>query len=235
MIRQKNKIKFIIVNLITLTRVIGSILIPIYYFNKGIKYMGILIGLLFLTDLIDGKLSRYWKVESFLGSLLDTISDKLFAFVMLAILSYEFPIVFMVILLELLIFIVNTLAFNGNKNIQSSKLGKLKTTILDVNVTIMYLYKAGEYFSNILPGSVINFLNNTESGVSYILVGIIVGMQLVTVCDYSKNMLKKTTYEKLNKKDLKSAKEIFSLMTDRDFYVKNKDASLKKFLYKTIE
>lgn len=230
MIKQKNKIKFIIVNLITFSRVIGSILLPIYYFNKGIKYMGILVALLFLTDLIDGKLSRYWKVESFLGCLLDSISDKLFAFVMISILSYEYPIVLLILVFELVIFIINTLAFKDNKNVKSSKMGKFKATILDINITILYLYKAKDLLN--LPNKLMYFLDKTEYSISYILVGIIVGIQLVTICDYSKSILKQTSFEKINKKDLKSNKEIISMLTDREFYIKNKDNSLRKFLYK---
>ena len=88
---EKDKlIKFIIVNLITFTRILGSIIMPICYFSGKISYFALFVGLIFLTDLVDGKLSRFWKVESFLGSLLDTISDKLFALVLIAILSYEY-------------------------------------------------------------------------------------------------------------------------------------------------
>ena len=228
----KNKTKFIIVNLITFTRVIGSILLPIYYFTKGIKYMGILVGVLFLTDMIDGKLSRYWKVESFLGSLLDSVSDKLFALIMISILSYEIPIILIVLLLEIVIFIVNTLAFKDNKNIQSSKLGKFKTTILDINITILYLYRARWAFENIISQKLFRYLEITEYSVSYILIGIIVGIQLVTICDYSKNALKKTAYAKLDRKNLKSKKEIWDMLTDREFYINNRNESLRKFLYK---
>lgn len=230
--KQQHKIKFIIVNLITFSRIIGSILLPIYYFNFGIKYMAILVAILFLTDLIDGKLSRYWKVESFLGSFLDSIGDKLFSFVMLAILTYEYPIVLLIILLELIIFVINTLAFKDNKNIQSSKLGKFKTTILDISVVLLYIYSAKDTLSIILPNNIIMFLNNTEISIEYILTGVVVGIQLVTILDYKKSSLKQTTYEKINKKDLKSFKEIFNMLTDRDFYIKNKDNSLRHFLYK---
>lgn len=84
--KRSNTIKFWIVNFITFTRVLGSIIMPIIYFTKGIETLVFFVVVLFLTDCIDGKLSRLWKVESFLGSLLDSISDKLFAFVMLALL-----------------------------------------------------------------------------------------------------------------------------------------------------
>lgn len=232
--KKENKIKFTIVNLITFSRVVGSILLPIYYFTKGIKYIGILVVILFLTDMVDGKLSRKWKVESFLGALLDSISDKLFAFVMLAILTYEYPIMLMVILLEFIIFGINTLAFKENKNIHSSKMGKFKTLILDLNVSILYLIKARDYFNKIIPVNVLNFLNKNDYSISLVLTGIIVGTQLLTISNYSKSRMKQTTYEKIDKKELKSFKEIWDLLIDREFYIKNKNENLRKFLYKNI-
>ena len=232
--KKENKIKFTIVNLITLSRVIGSILLPIYYFTMGIKYMGILVAILFLTDMIDGRLSRKWKVESFLGALLDSVSDKLFAFVMLAILTYEYPIMLLVILLEFIIFGINTLAFKENKNIYSSKMGKFKTLILDLNVSILYLIKARNYFNKIIPVNILNFLNKNDYSISLVLAGVIVGTQLLTISNYSKSRMKQTTYEKIDKKELKSFKEIWELLIDREFYIKNKNENLRKLLYKSI-
>ena len=109
-------------------------------------------------------------------------------------------------------------------------MGKFKATILDINITILYLYKAKDLLN--LPNKLMYFLDKTEYSISYILVGIIVGIQLVTICHYSKSILKQTSFEKINKKDLKSNKEIISMLTDREFYIKNKDNSLRKFLYK---
>ena len=129
-------IKFSIVNLITFSRVIGSIVLPIIYFNRGIESLAFFVILLFLTDFIDGKLSRIWKVESFLGCFLDFTSDKLFAFVMLSILTYVYPFMLIVLFLEFIIFVINTLAFSENKNVQSSKMGKVKTFVLDLNFKI---------------------------------------------------------------------------------------------------
>ena len=86
--KKKYYIKLVLVNLITLSRLIGALLMPLIYFKQGIESLGFLIIILFLTDMIDGKLSRLLKVETFLGGLLDAVSDKLFAFVLLAMLTY---------------------------------------------------------------------------------------------------------------------------------------------------
>ena len=130
--KKKYYIKLVLVNLITLSRLIGALLMPLIYFKQGIESLGFLIIILFLTDMIDGKLSRLLKVETFLGGLLDAVSDKLFAFVLLAILTYYYPSMLIVLTLEFSIFVLNTLTFKDNKNIKSSKMGKVKTMVLDI-------------------------------------------------------------------------------------------------------
>ena len=225
-------VKFTIVNLITFSRVLGSVILPIIYFTKGIEWLGFFVVILFLTDCIDGKLSRFWQVESFFGGFLDSIGDKLFAFVMITILSYEYPAMLIVLLLEFIIFVINTLAFSENKNVQSSKMGKFKTFILDTSISIMFLYTARGIYSKYISVSFNNFLNNSQYAVSYILIGIMIGMELLTISDYSKNRFKQTSYESMKGKKLKSFSEIWQMLIDRDFYLKNKDDRLKKFLYK---
>ena len=231
--KRSNVIKFVFVNLLTFSRVLGSIILPIIYFTKGTKGMAIFVMILFLTDMLDGKLSRYFKVESFLGGIMDSASDKLFAFVMLAILSYEYHLLLIVILFEFIIFVINTLAFKENKNVQSSKLGKLKTIVLDVSISVMYLYKAIDIYKNLVGEKVLNMIIKSEYSVIYVLIGIMLGMQLVTICDYSKKRLKQVTvFEKIKGKQLKPVKEIWNILIDRDFYIENKDKSLKELLYK---
>ena len=224
-------VKFTIVNLITFSRVLGSVILPIIYFVKGIEWLGFFVIALFLTDFIDGKLSRFWKVESYLGGLLDSISDKLFAFVMLSILSYEYPSMLIVLLLEFVIFVVNTLSFSENKNVQTSKMGKVKAFALDISVSVMFLYTARILYEKYLGFTFNKFLERSEYPVCYVLVGIMIGMELLTISDYSKKRLKQVSYEKMPGKKLKSFKEIWEMLISREFYITNKDEPLKKFLY----
>lgn len=234
--KKKDCIKFLLVNLITFSRILGSILLPIIYFLYGIESLAFIVVLLFISDMVDGKLSRLWKVESFLGSFLDGVSDKVFAFVILAILSYEYPLVLIVIFLEFIIFLINTLAFSENKNIQSSKIGKVKTVILDISISIMYLYKSVEIYSKALPNRVIEFINNSEVSVTCILIGIMIGAQIFTISDYNKKRLKQVTvFTKLHDKKLKSFDEILFMLTNRDFYINNRNGRLKDFLYESRE
>lgn len=229
---KKKYIQFAIVNLITFSRVVGSIVLPIIYFTRGIGSLACLVILLFLTDCIDGKLSRLWKVESFLGSLLDSISDKLFAFVMLSIISYEYHSMLIVLILEFIIFVINTLAFSENKNVKTSRVGKFKAFMLDVVVSLLFLYKAKDMYISYLPSWVSNMLIRSEYATIYILIGVLIGMQLLTISNYSKKRIMQANYEKIKNKKLKSMKEIWEMAISRDFYIKNRDVSrLKDFLY----
>lgn len=224
-------IKLAIVNLITFTRVVGSIIMPISYFNHGVGSLVIFIPLLFFTDLIDGKLSRYWKVETFLGCILDAISDKLFAFVMIAMLSYYYKATLIVLLLEFTIFVLNTLAFKENKNVQSSKIGKAKTMILDVAIIIMYLYIGRPLFEEFLSEGFNLWLITYEPHVNYMLIGIMIGLQLLALSDYKKKSLNQVSYEKFEYINLKSTKEMLFMLTDREFYINNKNKKLRELLY----
>ncbi len=230
--KRKDLAKFIIVNLITFSRVIGAIILPIIYFVSGIKSLAFFVVLLFLTDMIDGKLSRLWKVESFLGSLLDGVGDKLFAFVILAILSYEYPLVLIVIFLEVIIFVINTLALSEHKNIKSSKVGKIKTAILDIAISILYIYRSVEVYGKFLPVRIVKFMVSSEATVSSILIGIMIGAQIFTISDYNKKRLRQVTeFTKLKNKKIKSFNEIVYMLTSREFYIKNRDGKLMDFLY----
>lgn len=225
-------LKLMLVNLITLSRLIGALLMPLIYFKRGIESLGFLIIILFLTDMIDGKLSRLLKVETFLGGLMDAISDKLFAFVLLAILTYYYPSMLIVLTLEFVIFVLNTLTFKDNKNIKSSKMGKVKTIILDISISILFILLAKNVYVEYLPYVLSNFIDKNINAITYILIGIMIGMQILTISDYRKNNIKQTSYEKVAFKELLPFKEILFRITDRNFYIENKDKKLKELLYK---
>lgn len=225
-------LKFIFVNLITLSRLIGAFLLPVVYFKHGVESLAVWVVIIFLTDFIDGSLSRTLKVESFLGGLLDAVSDKVFAFSLLAILTYYYPAMFLVLFLEFLIFVLNTLTFKDNKNIKSSKMGKFKTMILDMNVSFMFVLLSKDIYLSYLPSNIVNLLNSKSEAIIYILIGVLIGMQLLTINDYQKKNLKEVSYEKVSFKEILPFKEILFRITNREFYIQNKDKKLKELLYK---
>lgn len=230
--KKKYYIKLVLVNLITLSRLIGALLMPLIYFKQGIESLGFLIIILFLTDMIDGKLSRLLKVETFLGGLLDAVSDKLFAFVLLAILTYYYPSMLIALTLEFSIFVLNTLTFKDNKNIKSSKMGKVKTMVLDIAISILFILLAKSIYVKYLPYTLNYLIDKNMNAITYILIGIMIGMQILTISDYRKKNIKETSYEKVALKELLPLKTIFFRITDRNFYIENKDKKLKELLYK---
>ena len=163
---------------------------------------------------------------------MDAISDKLFSFSLLLILTYYYPLMFIVLFLEILILIVNTLSFKDNKNIKSSKMGKFKTMVLDINISIMFVILSKSIYLKYLKNNVIMFLNNNEQAIIYVMIGIIIGMELLTISGYKKELFKKVSYEKVNFNSLYNFKELFFRMTNREFYIQNKDKKLKELLYK---
>ena len=118
--------KKIIVNAITSLRLLATLLIaPIYFAYGGLVSSAVIAGF-FLTDFIDGKLARKWHVQTFLGSLLDTISDKTLAVSSLLTLSTVNPLYTLPLLMEIGIFAVNKAIYQEGHNIQANIIGKAK-------------------------------------------------------------------------------------------------------------
>ena len=64
-------VELVIVNLITLTRLVGALLLPLIYIKYGPSICAIWTIVLFATDAIDGFLARTLKISTFFGSAMD--------------------------------------------------------------------------------------------------------------------------------------------------------------------
>lgn len=132
-------IKLWIVNLLTLIRVIGTIiLIPIYNNYGGIK-AGIFSLICYLTDSVDGILARKWKVSTFFGAIFDGISDKLFTIINFIVLYLITPYAIIPIIFEILITLIQLFKFSNNYNIKSNMFGKIKVWILAISLVILFI------------------------------------------------------------------------------------------------
>ena len=116
-------LKLIIINMLTLIRVIGTIvLIPIYQ-NYGGMYVGILALICYLTDSIDGILARKWGASTFFGALFDGVADKLFTIVNFIVLYLITPYALIPILFEIAIIVIQFLKFALKLNVKSNIIG----------------------------------------------------------------------------------------------------------------
>ncbi len=225
-------LKLVIVNLLTSVRLVGSIILPFIYYYKGPVIVSIWVLVIFSTDAIDGRLARLWKVETFFGSLLDGICDKLFSIVSLSILSYIRVIMIIPLLLELAIIGVNTIAYKDNKNVQSSKLGKRKTVLLAATIILSFILLASPLYIDLLPITLKGIFVTYDSITLYVLAGIIIGMQLLVLTDYSKKAFSKEYIKELRGREFISFKTLKFYLFDHDFYVEHKDKPIREILYK---
>ena len=135
----KKMIAMLIVNILTTIRIIGVFFLPFIYHFRGGMAAAVLALTCYFTDFIDGILARKCHAATFFGSVYDSLADKLFTgsnlIVFLTITKYAiFPIV-----CEIVIVLIQLIKYNKNINVQSSKMGKLKTWIISLTVICLYL------------------------------------------------------------------------------------------------
>lgn len=194
------------VNLITLSRIIGSIFLFPIFFSYGKLIVGIILSFLFLTDSIDGYLARKYDVSTFLGSILDGICDKVIIIVSCFILCFVNNLFYISIIIELLIVLVNLYALMQNGNIKSSQIGKAKMWVLTVCVIIGFFVPARNSFT-------IKLLVAAPAIIS----------ELITLVDYIIKAAKLKPSIKLKKPSYKKFSEIKKMLVDPEFYKNNKD------------
>lgn len=138
-------------NLLTASRLISPLfIIPIALFTN-VTITFIVAALFALTDALDGKIARKFHLQSKLGSMLDPVTDKFFAFGLLLPNFVSFPISIIVLLsLEIIIGIINSYSKLKGNHPASNLLGKTKTTFLSISAIAMYLSNI-ESIAFILP------------------------------------------------------------------------------------
>ena len=160
----------IFVNLITTARFAFALVLPIIKSKISNITFVISIIVLFLTDSIDGVLSRKHKVQTLYGSIMDTIADKTLSIVLLLVLIPKMNILAFVLLAEVIIAIINVSAMIKGKKTKSSLIGKAKMWFLSATIVLSYMH----YF-NILNYNVV-----------LISASITIPMQIATISNYIK-------------------------------------------------
>lgn len=147
--------EFLLVNFITMLRVIGAILLIPISINHGFFALAVVIILFVSTDWIDGLLARKLNTSTFFGAIFDSISDKVFSFVILSILALKYHPMIIALILELMILLTNSNAAAKGNNTHSTILGKVKTFFVATSVILSYILL--DYFTAL---KYISFLPN---------------------------------------------------------------------------
>lgn len=197
---------FLLVNFITISRIIGSIALFPIYFCIGHIAAGIMLTLLFVTDWIDGYLARKHNVCTFFGSLLDTICDKLIIIVSCSLLCFLNPYFICSIVFEVLILLICTINLTQNNKAKSPPIGRIKMFVLCVCVIIGF------------------FICDKDSNLVNLLVILPAAIfEIIIIIDYSSKLFKnKIVFKK--EKTYKSKKDIKKMLFSPDFYEKHKDS-----------
>lgn len=174
--------KLILVNLITLIRVIGTIIVLMYY-NCGGIIIGTMTIFIYFSDVLDGVLARKWNCSTFFGAVLDGVADKLFTIVSFIVLYLIVGKIALVpVFIELLICIVQLIKFALNMNIKSNVVGKLKVWVLAICIVLTYFASDINNFT-ILNPDIIDDIANVENLYFYTLLPAIL-FEIITLISY---------------------------------------------------
>ncbi|MDD4705902.1 MAG: CDP-alcohol phosphatidyltransferase family protein [Bacilli bacterium] len=231
----ENKLSKIIVNSITMIRVIGTFLLPVA--SVILSTWGLIIYLicLLLTDAIDGFLARKLNSSTLFGSLLDTIADKLLGIAALAVLTKYYYIMLLPIIIETLIMIINTRGALRGAITESSAIGKIKTWILGIAIVLGFLtISSPELINNLnnnLLSTILNYINDNNYSIMNILASITAGAGLIVAYDYNNQIRKDTIKAKekgfeIKNIKFKKKKELLFALFDTEFYINTRNEPL---------
>ncbi|MBE6148678.1 MAG: hypothetical protein E7167_04265 [Firmicutes bacterium] len=240
----KKIVAIILVNMLTTVRIIGVIcLLPIYLKHGGAAAALLSIGC-YLTDWIDGIIARKCHVSTFFGSVFDGVADKMFSVANLIVLFTITKYAIVPILFEAAIIVIQTIKYHRNENVQSSKVGKLKTWIISLTVITLYLLIDIRSLT-FLPASFIRGVLNLNQvhlfGVTFIPLYIFEVLTLLSYLKFLKHPVEKIKYPKIKIK-LKPATtfknkidNFCTLWLNNEFYEKYKDCAGLKQIKKSIK
>lgn len=223
--------KMIIVNLFTLIRIIGTILlIPVYRKFGGLT-VGVMSLLCYASDSIDGILARKWKVSTFFGAIFDSIADKLLTIMTFIILYLITPYAIIPIISECLIVLLQLFKFSRNLNIKSNIIGKIKTFVLAISVVLTF-FASSVHNISFISESFKNYLVSIDNLYFYLLLPSIV-MEIITLLSYFAEVIipknrkifvkkpKKIEKKNLSKNEYKEY--LKKIWFSPEFYNKHKD------------
>ncbi|MBR1416825.1 MAG: CDP-alcohol phosphatidyltransferase family protein [Bacilli bacterium] len=223
--------KFLLVNFITLLRVIGAFLLFPIYLNYGFLGLGIAVFIFISTDFIDGFLARTLKVSTFFGAAFDALSDKLFYIIVFIILISKKPIMAIVLLMEMGIFFIGTSsAIKGNVS-RTTILGKIKTIVIFISLVVLFVLFD---YSKLI--SMYNLNEFDTSLIINILMIVMIVIEFITLIDYIVDYIKNSKNNKsvgnYMNKEFFLKKEWKEALFSHDYYINNKDVAISNMVLK---
>ena len=224
----------VFVNSITFVRIIGTFLMPFVSTHLNAKEFVSYITILLLTDSIDGIMARWLKVSTVFGSLLDAAADKLFGIATLCVLARVYPVMWLPVIIEILITMINTGGATKGSTVESSMLGKLKTWILGICIVIGFIGLYAIQFVLLFNEStkygafMIDLFNNMKAHEIFIinsLAFISGGCDIMVAADYKNRVkvdVKEAKAKGLDAKEikLKRGKDLVEALFDHEYYIK---------------
>ena len=237
----------IIVNLLTTIRMIGVIVLVPVFLIKGSGYTALLAMGCYFTDFLDGIIARKFHASTFFGSAYDVLADKLFTCANLLVLLSVTNFAIIPIFFEILIIIIGVIKYKRNINVQSTKMGKIKTWVMGLTVIAVYLAINLDNLTRIFGFTFIHHINSIDKTMLYLVIFMpLYIFELLTVISYLKFL---ETYDS-SKKDrvpelpfkLKPADGIKNfwynfrmVWLNNDFYEKYKDYNAQRDIWRTLK
>ncbi len=145
-----------------------SIVIDIKYIIAGILFI-----IASLTDIIDGRIARKYKMVTDLGKMLDAIADKILVnsvLIILATSGFIHPIIPVVIISrDTIVDIIKMIAGSKGKVVGASKTGKVKTIFMTIGIALTLFYNLPFELINIriseiflIVGAVLSIISAVE-------------------------------------------------------------------------
>jgi len=224
------KNKKIIVNCLTGSRILGALSMPLILSFSSIPGLISLISFLFITDFLDGKLARRWKVQTKGGALLDPICDKALAFSCLLSLIGTNSFLIVPLFFESCIAAINISKICKGENTPSTMVGKAKTWILSITLVLCTINAIDP---NIMQ-SVFGFFNiempNVTNNIINTAIGATALAEAMTAVSYMKPEFEKKEKSKRQEKidELYSIRETLVRLFDENRFEEDKNKTLSE-------
>lgn len=206
----------IFVNALTIFRCIFTFAMPFLIDRVSDLTFLVTVGILFLTDLLDGFISRVCKVQTLFGSIMDTVADKVLSIILILCIAEKSTVLYIMLIGEILIATMNLIGTINDATIVAIFSGKLKMWALAVATIVGYLYYFGKC----------DILLVTIFG------GIVIVMQVIVLFGYG-NKIRKVKEIRKEKVKFKRGEELCKALFDTEYYLSTLDVPLLRKL--TVE